>query len=222
MAETYRENMCVLLIDNGMVDDHLPNNVLSALKAFKEECGISFQMDEIRNERKQQENFRARVRGVSDQSKMNEKGFVFMTPGSPPSSASDTAPETSRRRTTLKKQKSFDGSMDMHPPLGSAGIVPDSRDLKRVAAHHQDEVFTCNDPLTGVKDESNIPGQKNDKKDGGDIVDSGAPSDTHDLTDSSEVADASGPKLTLLERRQGPRGKLKLNLSGESKSNSDP
>ena len=33
--EVNRENMCVILIGNGMVDDHLPNHVLSALKACK-------------------------------------------------------------------------------------------------------------------------------------------------------------------------------------------
>lgn len=35
VVEVNRENMCVILIDHGIVDDHLPNHVLSALKTCK-------------------------------------------------------------------------------------------------------------------------------------------------------------------------------------------
>lgn len=33
--EVDRENMCVLFLDRGVLDDHLPNNVLNALKLVK-------------------------------------------------------------------------------------------------------------------------------------------------------------------------------------------
>ncbi len=35
MKETNRENLCVILMDEGVVDDHLPNHVLNALKTCK-------------------------------------------------------------------------------------------------------------------------------------------------------------------------------------------
>ncbi len=122
LDEVYRENLCVILVGDGMVDDHLPNNVLSALKAFKSECGVAFKEDEIKRQRKQQESLRHKIRGVPPASRVNQTdGFIFVNTSaatSPTSSVSSpTDAETARRRSHFMKQKSFDKSTDQHPPL---------------------------------------------------------------------------------------------------------
>ncbi len=49
------EDICVIMVDRGMVQDHLPNNVLAALiRCKKEMVGRQYKQREIRDLRMQE------------------------------------------------------------------------------------------------------------------------------------------------------------------------
>ena len=140
MTEAYRENLCVILVDNGMIDDHLPNYVLAALKAYKLESGITFNHEEIEREREKQAILRARIRRVSE-SMTQSDGFIFVA-GSPVSDDSSSS-DTSIRRSHFKKQQSFELSMGTRPPLAgknSLNVVErSSAGLRRISECTEEE-----------------------------------------------------------------------------------
>lgn len=117
VMEVNRENMCVILIDEGMVDDHLPNHVLSALQACEANFMSSpqiYKSKEIKEERERAESHLANLRTLKkDKFVCPKRGFLFggespmkESPMKPPPTGSNLGGVAPGRR--LKKQRSFD------------------------------------------------------------------------------------------------------------------
>lgn len=112
--EVNRENMCVILIDHGVVDDHLPNHVLSALKTCKTRFMSSpktYNRQAIEEMREKREQLLYGIRQLklahenSAEDNPEKKFFVGESPmGGPPGELGRSV-----QRYRLQKQGSFDG-----------------------------------------------------------------------------------------------------------------
>ena len=83
--EVNRENMCIIFLDSGVIDDHLPNNVLDSLKKVKVQCmniPNMYKKDEIQAIRKQQAKLRSGIRkGKVNSSLDTGNRYIFMDTG---------------------------------------------------------------------------------------------------------------------------------------------
>ena len=148
--EVNRENLCVILMDNGVVEDHLPNHVLSALQHCLDRHMCSHDREALRQERLKTEHLISNLRSVDHtDSQVGKMGFKFMagsTPvKAPPGGGSLGGVDggSSRkdlrmgRQTYLKKQRSFDdGGTGLQPPRNSGlGIISESADEDLSSSH---------------------------------------------------------------------------------------
>lgn len=155
MTEVNRENLCVILIDKGILEDHLPNHVLDALKHCK--CKFmnspeTYNRDAIAEERERQERHVHTLQNIRMVSQDKPVGkFVF---GSSPMQAPSGGGELGRasRQSHFKKQASFDGDPEtsklvissLHAPLPAAGQYAAGRrrlsdELSRISECTDDE-----------------------------------------------------------------------------------
>lgn len=137
VVEVNRENMCVILIDNGVVDDHLPNHVLSSLKSCKTcfmDSPRTYDRDAIREMREQREHLLSGIRRLklahenSAEANPDKRFFVGGSPmGDPPGQIGKKV-----KRYQLHKQGSFDGV-----PMSSltSSITADGQGLE--VPHHR-------------------------------------------------------------------------------------
>ena len=121
----------MILIDNGIVDDHLPNHVLSALKDCRGRFMVSDQTHDreaIKDSRRKTASLIGKIRNLSSEDSVCKvDGFKFMgaSPMQEPTGGSHLGggaegsglrgpPPTAR----LRKQASFEDSSSLHPPRG--------------------------------------------------------------------------------------------------------
>ncbi len=158
MKETNRENLCVILMDEGVVDDHLPNHVLNALKTCKTRLVDSletYDSEAIKKIREQQVELLCRIpRG--NKSRDPRDGFIFVNTASPMTepiggpSLGQVRPGNRSHR--LGRQRSFDMTEEatyaskLHPPVASSRKleVRSSLGLHRISesvneADHEDD-----------------------------------------------------------------------------------
>lgn len=79
--EVNRENMCIIFLDSGVVDDHLPTSVLDSLKKVKAQCMNTintYSKQEIQDIRTQQAEFRLGIHKARENSSKEDKQFIFM------------------------------------------------------------------------------------------------------------------------------------------------
>ena len=111
VVEVNRENMCVILIDNGVVDDHLPNHVLSALKSCKTSLMNSprtYDREAIRDMREKREQLLSGIRVLKLAHENSSEGNKFFVGGSPMGNPPGQLGKGVKRY-RLQKQGSFDG-----------------------------------------------------------------------------------------------------------------
>lgn len=87
VAQVPNENIGVILVDKGMVEDHLPNHVLSALKLCKEKLLIGrrdYSSAKIMELRERNENLYRRIyKAKMKRNVPQEEGFTFLVSESP-------------------------------------------------------------------------------------------------------------------------------------------
>ena len=69
MQRVRNEDLCMIIIDRGVVDDHLPNHVLNSLKRFKRQCLTEYyhetDVDNLRKQRRKEMQERKKARALS-------------------------------------------------------------------------------------------------------------------------------------------------------------
>lgn len=130
VMEVHRENLSVILVDNGIVDDHLPNHVLSTLKDCKAKFMNTEQTNDsegIQESRERTEHLIRNVRkAVSEEGRRCMEGsrnpFKFMAESpmqEPAGGSSSLGGSRAARHSQLRKQTSFDEESSLHPPVSS-------------------------------------------------------------------------------------------------------
>ena len=146
VMEVNRENMCVIMVDEGAVDDHLPNHVLHALESCKSQfinSSKTYDREAVRKEREKREELLHRLHKIpSGGSVCPFSGFQFdgISPMTEPDGGSNLG--RAARRSHLKKQDSFDDvesngdASRLHPPVASKqslGVGRTSLGLTRIS-----------------------------------------------------------------------------------------
>lgn len=157
--EVNRENMCVILVDEGMVDDHLPNHVLGALRDCKTRFMSSpetYDSEEIKELRKRNEHLLCTIRRVKpDKPVRHDTGFQFGGESPMKEPVGGPGLGSTGRHSHLKKQRSFDidGEELLHPPITgqrSVGMVSQSG-LSRISeCADEDAVFESTEKGDGA------------------------------------------------------------------------
>ena len=87
VSEVHNENMGVILVDKGMVEDHLPNHVLAALVQCRERLLLTspqYDPSKMREMRERNEDFYRKVyRACAQNNRPEEKGFTFLLSETP-------------------------------------------------------------------------------------------------------------------------------------------
>ena len=127
VTEVHNENIGVILVDKGMVEDHLPNHVLAALKLYKEKLLLrNSQYDatkiktlRAKNERLYRQVYRAYIEG--DHPGDQDGGFTFLISETP-------MVEEDRKLSTAfhSKQQEMVTTLE-HPVIITADVHHESR-----------------------------------------------------------------------------------------------
>lgn len=154
--EVNRENMCVILVDEGMVDDHLPNHVLGALRDCKTRFMSSpetYDSEEIKELRKRNEHLLCTIRRVKpDKPVHRDTGFQFGGESPMKEPVGGPGLGSTGRHSHLKKQRSFDidGEELLHPPITGQHSVGMSQ-LSRISeCADEDAVFESTEKGDGA------------------------------------------------------------------------
>ena len=86
LTEVCNENIGVILIDRGMVDDHLPNRVLAALKICKENLLVkhpNFDYEKIKTKREQNEQLYRKIYRAAKKGNERQGEFTFLVNETP-------------------------------------------------------------------------------------------------------------------------------------------
>ena len=76
MERLRNEDLCMILIDRGVVEDHLPNHVLDSLVQFKQQC-LAQHYKEEEVERLREVRRRERQEHREARNKTNTAGYVY-------------------------------------------------------------------------------------------------------------------------------------------------
>ncbi len=87
VREVYNENLGTILVDKGMIEDHLPNHVLAALRLCWDKLLVNtphYDPSRIKRLREKKEKlYRQVFRACKDEEQTKETGFVFLVDETP-------------------------------------------------------------------------------------------------------------------------------------------
>ena len=82
MKRLRNEDLCMIMIDHGVVEDHLPNHVLDSLVQFKQKCLLHhYNEEEVKSLREDKNQERHHCREAREQT--NKKGTASLVPSRP-------------------------------------------------------------------------------------------------------------------------------------------